>query len=227
MVLHVNMNLYGNARRWCFLLVAFFSLAMFSLPTSALDIVVKGLFKNGAVLDIDGQQRMLKVGKVSPEGILLIEADSKKAVIELNGAKRTLFLSGQIGAHYSKPEVAEVRIAASRGDHHYASGMINNQRVSFLVDTGATAVSMSADHAKRLGLDYKSGKPGRASTASGVADTYSITLRQVSVGGISLSNVRASVVVGSYPKEILLGNTFLSRVNFKVESGVLVLQKKY
>ena len=46
-------------------------------------IVINGLFKDKAIVTIDGKQRVLKKGKVSPEGALLIESNSKEAIIKL------------------------------------------------------------------------------------------------------------------------------------------------
>ncbi|MDQ7072880.1 MAG: hypothetical protein Q9N32_04445 [Gammaproteobacteria bacterium] len=46
--------------------------------SKSLNIVVVGLFSDQAVVEINHQQRLLRVGKTSPEGVKLISANSKK-----------------------------------------------------------------------------------------------------------------------------------------------------
>ena len=50
-------------------------------------ITVEALFPGRAMVSVDGQRRLLKLNKPSPEGLLLISADSKEAVIELDGER--------------------------------------------------------------------------------------------------------------------------------------------
>lgn len=192
------------------------------------DIVVKGLLKNMVVLEVNGVQRTIRAGKTSPEGILLISADTKKAIVEIDGKQQTLQLSRRIGGvQYSAPVKTIVRIPGGRGGHHFTSGRINGRSVNFLVDTGATSISLNSVMAKRIGIDFSSGKKIGLQTANGVTSGYQITLQSVSVGDLKLNNVVAVVVEGEYPAEILLGNSYLSRVDFKVESGVLILESKF
>src|SRR4051812_2537694 len=67
--------------------------------------------------------------------------------------------------------------------------------IKFLVDTGASTVAMNKHQAKRLGLDYKlDSVEGQASTASGIARAYYLTLKRVRVGEIELKEVPAVVV---------------------------------
>ena len=196
-------------------------------PVWANEIVVKGLFKNGAVLEINGKQRLLRAGASTPEGITLLSADAQKAVLEINGKAQTFYLSDQIGARYKAPERKIVRIPSSQGNHYRALGAINGKRVRFLVDTGATSVALSSYKADELGIDYRDGAKGAASTAGGIVNTYNVMLDEVSVGDITIPHVRAAVIEGRHPSEILLGNTFLSLLDLKVENGVLVLQEKF
>ena len=51
----------------------------------AADILVLGLFKDMAILRVDGKQYKLRTGEASPEGIKLIAADSEQAVLEIDG----------------------------------------------------------------------------------------------------------------------------------------------
>jgi len=208
--------------------LTYLALAAPLLTAQALPLVeVKGLFKGQAVLQINGKQRLIKQGKQSPEGVTLVEATSEYALIEVNGEQRQLTLSTKIGGHYQKPSKAEVRLPSARNGHYFAHGTINGRSVRFLVDTGASAIAMGESEAKALGVRFEHGEKLQVNTASGVVMAFFITLNNVSIGGLSLNNVAAAVIEGSTQKEILLGNSFLGRVDLRVEKGVMILQSKY
>ena len=193
----------------------------------AQDVEVKGLFKNGAVLIIDGKQRMLKAGKTSPEGVLLVEADSKKAIIEINGKRQELGLTRRMGGKYVESENAEVRLSPTHGNHYFAVGTINRKSAEMLVDTGATYIAISSAMADQMGLNYRSGEKVRLGTANGNVDGYKFSLHSVTVGTITVNQVDAVVLPGEHPQQILLGNSFLSKLDYRVEKGILVLKQKY
>lgn len=213
-----------RALRKLFLLCMLFSPA----AIAELDIIVGGLLKNMVVLQVDGVQRIIKVGKTSPEGIKLISANTKKAVVEIDGKRQTLVLSKRIGGVvYAEPEKEIVRIARGVGGHYFTPGRINGKAVNFLVDTGATSVAMSSLMAKKLRIDYRSGTPIRMQTASGISQGYRLILASVSVGTVTIHNVEVIVNLGAYPTDILLGNSYLARVEMNIDDGVLVLQAKF
>ena len=88
-------------------------------------------------------------------------------------------------------------------------------------------IALSGDEATRLGIDYrKRGRAGYASTASGVVRSYSLTLDKVEIGAITLYNIDAGVVEGSFPSEALLGMSFLGRLNMKREGEQLELSQR-
>lgn len=203
-------------------------LLCFALQAYADKIEVKGLLKNMVVLEVNGSMRTLRAGQTSPEGITLIRSDQHQAVVEVQGKQHTLTLSRTVGGvEYQAPEKEIVRIPSGRGGHYSAPGRINNKEVSVLVDTGATTVAMNSQITEQLGIDYKHGERVMVSTASGSSQGYKILLNSVSVGSVTVHNVEAIIITGAYPQEILLGNSYLAKVDFKVESGVLILQSKY
>ena len=107
-------------------------------------------------------------------------------------------------------------------------GNINSYPVTFLVDTGATLIAMNKNEARRLGLDYLViGTPSQASTASGVVNTYHIKLKKVRVGDITLTGVDATVIDGNFPTEVLLGNSFLNRLDMRRDGKMLELKQKF
>ncbi|HLS99100.1 MAG: TIGR02281 family clan AA aspartic protease [Porticoccaceae bacterium] len=206
------------------LLAAFALLA--TLAWAAPDVVVKGLFANRAMLVIDGETRLLKVGQTSPEGVKLLASSSREAQVEIAGERRVLTLSRQISATYKAAEKAEVRIPRGPDSHYWVRGAINGKPVSMMVDTGATMLAMSGRDATRLGIDYRAGQRSRAQTAGGVVDSFVVRLDKVSIGAIVVHQVLATVVAGDFPQQILLGNSLLSRIEMREESGVLVLRQK-
>ncbi len=192
-------------------------------------IQIMGLFKNRAVVRIDGQQRLLAVGQRSPEGVTLIRADSRTAVLEVDGKTVELALDRAIGGQYREPaDSPEVRIYRNPHGMFRTVGSINRLPVNFLVDTGASQVAMNAAQARRLGVDYRvSGNPTAVSTASGFARAYAVKLASVKVGDIELSNVDALVIEGNHLGEVLLGMSFLGRVEMANTDDALVLRKKF
>ena len=191
-------------------------------------IVVNGLFKNKAVVTIDGKQRILKAGVASPEGVKLISSNSREAVIEVDGEQKTYQLGTHIGSNYKdSPESTIVTVVPDRTGSYFVNGSINDFQVRFLVDTGATLIFMNAPTAKRIGLNYKlEGVEGLAETASGTTKIYSLTLKKVKVGNIELRDVAAAVSDGEYPLDILLGTSFLNRINSSREGRILKLEQK-
>jgi aspartyl protease family protein len=192
------------------------------------DIQVHGLMPNQAVVTIDGKQRILKVGKPSAEGVNLVSADSKKAILEWQGERFERALNKQITSNFSTPtEKDEVRIERGANDHFFTPGQINGRQVHFMVDTGAFAIAMNPAEADRIGLDWRKGTRFMAGTAGGGTPGYEVVLNTVSVGAITLHNVKAAVIVADSDSKVLLGMSFLSQTEMREEQNALVLRKKY
>ena len=191
------------------------------------EILVQGLFKDTAILLVDGKQRRLRVGDTTPEGVKLLEADSESAIIEYAGQRQRYELGGSVRLSFDGPEQALAHIWPDNG-MYYANGFINSQAVRFLVDTGASWVAMNANHARRLGIDFRyQGVRGTVRTASGVEPVYVVRLKTVRVGNIELRDVEAAVLEGDSPTEVLLGMSFLNRVDMKRQGEMLELRQKW
>ena len=164
-------------------LVLGFSLLALAGDALALDISVLGLFRNKAIVKVDGKQRILKLGKPSPEGILLISSNSDEAILEIDGVRNNYRLGNHIGSSFKRDEQPEVSIFKNEFGMFNVVGSINNFPVNFLVDTGASHIAMNRNEARRLGIDYHQyGQPGYASTANGTVKTWNIILNKVQVG---------------------------------------------
>lgn len=206
-------------------------LTLIALTTNANaieNIQVMALFSGKAMVMIDGKQRMLTAGTASPEGALLVSANSRGAIIEIDGQQANYQLGSRISTQFKQRESGPEAKIWRTGHQYITSGSINGMPVSFLVDTGATSVAMSSVAAKRIGLPYKlKGKRIGVSTASGYAKGYAINLNRVKVGEIELFNVGGTVIEGSSPTEILLGMTFLKQVTMEDKGKLLMLRKNY
>ena len=203
-------------------------LSIASFSANAFDnIVVVGLFKDRVVLRIDGKQKLMHVGETSSEGITLISANSREAVIEYENERRTLTLGSHIGNRYREPvKQRTVTIAPDTDGMYRVNGSINEFQVQFIVDTGATQIAMNQHQAKRMGIDYKmQGEKSQASTAAGIVTVYLVNLKKVRVGEIELQDVQGSVHDGDFPSSILLGNSFLGQVDINREGAIMLLQK--
>lgn len=190
-------------------------------------IEVQGLFSGKAVLLIDDKRHIVAEGEASPEGVRVISADSKSAVLEVDGVQKSYALGNSISTSYARAESVKEQIIADGAGMYFVHGSINGHSVKFLVDTGATTIAMSAIDAKRLGIPYRIiGRPSRASTASGIAETYEIQLKTVKVGRLVQRNVDAVVINGNHPREVLLGMTFLDRLKVEKEGNKMILEMK-
>lgn len=195
--------------------------------TAAPRLQVVGLFPGAAVLNVDGQRKLVRVGQTGPGGVQVISADGKGAVLRVEGVERHYDLSRELSAGYAEPERKQLSIAKGQGGHYWIAGSINGQPVQFLVDTGATSVAINENQARRLGIDYRVvGKQIVVGTASGTAKAWRVHLNSVKVGAIDVMGVEAVVIEGSSPTEALLGMSFLGRVSWREDQGLLRLESK-
>lgn len=209
------------------------ALGLCTAQAQAAQIQVIALTNGKATLVVNAAKpRTLAAGQVSPEGVRLVSATSDAAVVEFEGRRHTLPLGTSYrSAGAESPSAAIGRSVMITGDaqgHFLVSGMINGAAsVRFLVDTGATLVSLSADDAKRAGIDYLSGQRALTQTASGVAPIYRIKLDTIKIGDIVLYNVDAAVHTGGHLPIALLGMSFLNRMEMRRDAGLLTLTRRY
>jgi aspartyl protease family protein len=120
-------------------------------------------------------------------------------------------------------EMKEVVLQRNRYGHYVMDGEINNQSVTFLLDTGATGVAIPEAVAERLGL--RRGQAFMTQTANGTTTSYAARLDHVSVGDISLQNVPAGITPGLQTDQVLLGMSFLKHIEFTQRGDTLVLRQ--
>jgi len=207
--------------------ILFLSIIILQSPMALADnrLQLVGQFGKKAVLLINGTQRMLSINTTSPEGVQLLRVERDYVVVLDNGQKKTVDFTTHMSTQFDKKEATEVKIWADSKGSYVTNGSINGQVVHFLVDTGATSIAMNEVTAKRLGIDYRyTGRPMQAATASGITSGYAIKLNSVKVGNIQLNNVDAAVLEGGFPREVLLGMSFLSNVKLERNNNLMILK---
>ena len=197
-----------------------------STALAAPRIEVEALFPEAAVVKVDGQRRMLRVGDAF-QGVTLLAAGSASATLEVNGQQQVHGLTRSVRSTYEAPEKQVVKIPRDARLQYQTTALINGRSMPVLVDTGANVLAMNTSHARLLGVPAGEGQPSVVETASGRVKARIVNLQSVSVGGIRVDNVRASVVEGEFPATILLGMTYLQHVEIEENNGVLSLSRAW
>jgi len=194
-------------------------------PAWAASVSVIGLFKDKAIVSIDGgKARTISAGQTIA-GVKLLSADSDRATLEIAGTKRILGM-GQSFAGVPTDLRQSVALTADARGHFSASGSVNGYPTRFLVDTGATAVALSAAEARRMGVDYQAGQETVVQTAAGAMPAWRVKLNIVKVGGITLNQVDGLVVEAGLAMP-LLGMSFLNRMEMRREGSTMTLTQRY
>ena len=207
--------------------VMLLTLLLVSVSVSAApQVQVVGLFKDRAVLLIDGRQRLLRAGQTSPEGVTLISADSEQAVLEIDGERSVRALGTRNALTFdAAPAPRSVLLLPDKSNSYVVSGSINGFSVRFVLDTGASAVVLSGREAKRIGIDYERlGTSGMADTPTGPTPTHHVVLDRVRVGEIELRDVDGLVIAGEFPRDALLGMSFVGRLELRQNGRIMELR---
>lgn len=202
--------------------------ALLAAAASAQTVSMSGaLGDNKALLMINGAPRTVTVGS-TVQGVKLISMSGGEAVVEVGGERQQLRLGGvqvSLGAAPVEGGGSRIVLPVGPGGHFYSQGSINGKAVVFVVDTGATTVSISQSEADAIGLKYRDGQRGMVNTANGSVPAYRLTLNSVRIGDVQVFNVEAVVLPASM-SQVLLGNSFLSRFQMKRDNDTMTLDKK-
>lgn len=205
-----------------FFLILFGSVSIVAAPA---EVKVIGLFKDKALLLIDGKRKLVSRGDVFHK-MTLEYADSKRAIISYKGVSKEYQLGAMTAFQFRNSHKKSVNITANSQGLFYVNGTINGKVNKFLVDTGANTVSMNKKHAEKLGLDVKKqGEPVLVTTASSKVQGYRVSLKSIKIGTITENDVTATVIMAEQPETILLGMSFLSKVKISNVGNTMTLEQ--
>ena len=214
----------GKLTRYCTPLALVFCLG--SGSAGAQDVGLAGVMGSKAMLMINGSEpQSVAVGQ-SLDGVKVVSVQGDQVVVEIGGRKRPL----RVGQHAIGAAAADgsgkVLMTADNQGHFYTTGTVNGVSVRFLVDTGATMISLGASDARRIGLDFNRGQKGMTQTANGQSVVSKIQLDTVRIGDVTLHNVDALIHQTEMPMA-LLGMSFLNRMEMQRDGSTMSLKKRF
>ncbi len=191
------------------------------------EVGLAGLFPGKALLTINGgPPRIVALGAKTDEGVKVLAIEGETATLEVDGKKRMLRVGQNVASQPSGSGPATATLTADSAGHFLTTGVINGTSVRFIVDTGASLISLGANDARRIGIDASRGQPGIANTANGQTIVSRVKLDTVRVGEIVLNNVDAIVHQQDMPLA-LLGMSFLNRMEMQRNGETMTLKKRY
>ena len=195
----------------------------------AQSVALSGMLGRKALVIVDGgAPKSLAVGETH-RGVRIVSTEGDVAVVEIAGQRHSLRVGESptsVGGSASGAGGTRVVLTAGGGGHFLTMGQINGRATQFVVDTGATFVSMSVQEAELAKINYQSGQRVTMSTANGLVPGWRIKLNSVRVGDVMTYDVDAIVSAGAMPY-VLLGNSYLTRFQMTRTNDQMVLEKRY
>ncbi len=195
----------------------------------AQSVMLTGTIGNRAILVVDGGAPRTVAPGETLKGVKLLSVQGDQAVVESGGKRVSLRMDSPVsvgGSGGGGSGGSRIVLNADSRGHFMSQGAINGRPVSFMLDTGATTVALSAADAVRIGLDFQKGTPVQINTANGVAMGYRLRLSSVRVGDVEVYDVDA--IVSQLPMPyVLLGNSFINRFSMRRDAEQMVLDKRF
>jgi aspartyl protease family protein len=111
-----------------------------------------------------------------------------------------------------KLQPTEVTLTRSSDGHFYTDAQVNGVTIRFLIDTGAGAIALSPQDAKRVGIAFDEGHFELIGEgASGLVRGTFVTLDSLEVIGLRSEKIQAAIVAGTNTS--LLGQPFLRELD--------------
>lgn len=195
-------------------------------PLAAQDVGLAGIMGSKAMLMINGgQPEAVRVGE-SLDGVKVVAIQGEQVIVEIGGRKRPLRIGQHaVGAPPSDGS-GKITLTADGSGHFFTTGTINGTSIRFIVDTGATMISLGASDVRRLGLDFNRGQKGYSQTANGQVLVSKVKLDTVTIAGVTLHQVDALLHQNDMPIA-LLGMSFLNRMEMQRDGGTMTLRQRY
>jgi clan AA aspartic protease (TIGR02281 family) len=145
------------------------------------------------------------------------------------GILLALILAGYLFyQHATKPEMEvisanEVRLQRHNDGHYHVNGTINGRPIRFMLDTGASMVSVSERVARQAGLECEA--PATFTTANGKISGCVAQREEVMFGGFRLFDVDVAIMP-NMDDLALLGMNALGRFDLSQSDGTLTISIK-
>ena len=193
---------------------------------AAQDVGLAGVMGSKAMLMINGgEPQAVAIGQTL-DGVKVLSVQGDQAIIEIGGKKRPLRVGQHAIGAASADGSGKVILNADGQGHFYTTGTINGTSVRFIVDTGATMISLGATDARRIGHDFNRGQKGMTQTANGQSVVSKVKLDTVRIGDVTLHNVDALIHQSEMPMA-LLGMSFLNRMEMQRDGSTMTLKRRF
>jgi aspartyl protease family protein len=218
------MAVTGKSMRHCTALALM--LGLIAGGAGAQDVGLAGIVGSKAMLMINGSEPQSVAAGQSLDGVKVVSVQGDQVVVEIGGKKRPLRVGQHAIGAASADGSGKVVMTADNQGHFFTTGTVNGVSVRFLVDTGATMISLGASDARRIGLDFNRGQKGMTQTANGQSVVSKIQLDTVRIGDVTLHNVDALIHQTEMPMA-LLGMSFLNRMEMQRDGSTMTLRKRF
>ena len=190
-------------------------------------VVLNGIMGEKALVSIGGgMPRVMRIGD-TVAGVRLVSVSASQAEVEQGGHRRVLSIGlGSGGTNKAGAGTGTMIIADGQGQF-LTRGQVNDASTLFLIDTGASAVTVPESFARRAGVRMDSSSLIGLATANGGIPARKVLFNQVKVGDIELNMVEGIVVEDGRLPVALLGMSFLKRTNLKREGERLIISPRY
>ena len=206
-----------------------YALGLLLLPAfcSATEVYVVGVRTGRGVDLVIGRHAPIKVDVgETVAGVKVLRVDTDGAVLSIDGKITALPLVAPPASLRPDAAGTSVTLSADARGQFFTAGVVNGRSMQFLVDTGATAVTLSRADARRINLDYREGASTSAVTVNGVVRGWRVTLDSVRIGRVTERDVEAVVVDNDSLPIGLLGASFLDRFDMRRDGATLVLRQR-
>lgn len=199
---------------------------LFPLGLGAQEVGLAGIIGSKALLMINGAPPRSVPQGSTVDGVKVVAVQGDQVIIEIGGRKRPLRVGQHAVGVIPEGGADKLVLNADGQGHFFTTGVINGVSVRFLVDTGASMISLGASDARRMGLDFNRGQKGMSQTANGQVVVSKIQLDNVRVGGVTLHQVDAVIHQTDMPIA-LLGMSFLNRMEMQRDGNTMTLKKRF
>ncbi|RST64121.1 retropepsin-like aspartic protease family protein [Candidatus Aquarickettsia rohweri] len=152
-------------------------------------------------------------------GVLLIGFSYKSELVRIYNRVYANLIPG----NYVKDNKKTVIVYANQYGHYYVNSITQGANIKYLIDTGATTVSLTRADAEKIGIDInKLNYTQKVSTANGIVLSAPVKLDYIQINDIIVEDIRASVSQDNGLEKSLLGMSFLNKLNsFEVSDDSL------